>query len=262
MVSRQDVPGFHGAGMGRVGATSREAAPDRPHQHDDQPPGAHPLGDQEILVLAWFSASSMQDPEVRARLWAAWGMCPRHSLGFVAVEASIYHGWLFAPAILYEDLMERAAGALEPRRVNGRWRTIAALQPSEPCLLCADGLTAAAQAPATAASLVGAARDLAPLRGLAAVLRPHWQPWVCGRCSGSGGPLRCRPHLIADLTARSAVDLAVQRATVQELVYHLHAYARSFGWATRGTESDADRAALLGAIGWCGGWELILRYLT
>jgi hypothetical protein len=130
--------------MGRVGATSREAAPDRQHQHDDQPPGAHPLGDQEILVLAWFSASSMQDPEVRARLWAAWGMCPRHSLGFVAVEASIYHGWLFAPAILYEDLMERAAGALEPRRVNGRWRTIAALQPSEPCLLCADGLTAAA----------------------------------------------------------------------------------------------------------------------
>jgi hypothetical protein len=262
MVSRQDVPGFHGAGMRRVGATWREAAPDGPPREDEQPADVHPLGDQEIVVLAWFSASSMQDPEVRARLWSAWGMCPRHSLGFVAVEASIYRGWLFAPAMLYEDLMERAAGALEPRRINGRRRMIAALQASEPCLLCADGLTAAAPAPATAASLVEVARDLAPLRGLASMLRPRWQRWVCGRCSGSGGPLRCRPHLIADLTARSAVDLSAQRAAVQELVRHLHAYARSFGWATRGTESDADRAALLGAVGWCGGWELILRYLT
>jgi hypothetical protein len=35
----------------------------------------------------------------------------------------------------------------------------------------------------------------------------------------------------------------------------LTVYSRSFGWGSRNSDTDRDRAALLSAVGWRTGWE-------
>ncbi len=79
------------------------------------PPGParhHPLGPLEITYVSELGAGRLDDLATRVRLWTSWGMCQRHALGFLAVEASIEDGWLFQAAVLYAEIMERAEHAL------------------------------------------------------------------------------------------------------------------------------------------------------
>ncbi len=221
----------------------------------------HPLGDLEIQYLCLFGADAIDRPETRVQLWMAWGMCHRHALGFLAVEASLHQGWLFRPAIVYDDVIDRGRYALAPRRLFERARVGASLREAEPCQPCALGLTPDEPAEPEAATIVDEGRGLDPLRSFASETRRHWERWVCGKCAGSESPTRCRLHLAEDLDAGRGAGLPSQRVLVEDLSSHLRAYARSFGWSSRGTETAADRAALIGAVGWCGGWESILRFL-
>lgn len=64
----------------------------------------------------------------------------------------------------------------------------------------------------------------------------------------------CRPHLVAALRRGEPVDVEREAAGVRSLLDHLRQYARSFRWEYRNTETVEDRAALIGALGWCSGW--------
>jgi hypothetical protein len=73
------------------------------------------LSDGEIYFLWWFIQGSIMSPMTRKRLWNGWGMCERHAWAFIAVEAAFRGDYLMGPAILYEDLMQRALASFFPR---------------------------------------------------------------------------------------------------------------------------------------------------
>ena len=219
---------------------------------------AHPLGDAEIHFLWWFSQGSIMDPDVRRRLRRAWGMCGRHAAGYLTVEASLRHGYMHGPALLYEDLMERATATLTAGGMLRNLRIASRLQRAGPCLLCEMGYQQGREAPPSAADVVVEGRDVSYLRDFAGVCRRYWEPVVCSRCAGERGTARCREHLAEDLERGRLHDLASQRALAGHITRHLINYARSFRWEHRGTETEEDRAALIAAAGWCSGWDGLL----
>jgi hypothetical protein len=96
--------------------------------------------DGEAHFLWHFMQGSIMVPETRRRLRRAWGMCARHSFGAVAVEAAFRPRFLHGPALLYEDMMERAVTALKER--PGPFQAVRLarrLRAAGPCLMCELG---------------------------------------------------------------------------------------------------------------------------
>jgi hypothetical protein len=58
------------------------------------------LSDAEVYFLYWFIQGSIMNPDRRRRLRDAWGLCERHTCGYVTVEAAYYNGSLHGAAIL------------------------------------------------------------------------------------------------------------------------------------------------------------------
>ena len=225
------------------------------------PDEGRPLSDGEVHFLWWFIQGSIMDLHTRQRLWRAWGLCARHAWGALTVEAAFRPSLLHGPALLYQDLMERAWRAFPRRGPAQAWRLLWGLRARGPCLMCAAGLGAETPG-AAAAEILLQGRDPRNLRALAAQTRPYWEPTVCGCCGGSGMPVRCRPHLLAAIARGEPLDLSLQRALVEETARRVAVFARSFRLECRGCETTADRAALLTAVGWCSGWGPALQQLV
>ena len=181
-------------------------------------------------------------------------MCGRHAWGALGVEAAFRHGFLHGPAALYQDLMERAVrafrlwGALQSQQLARRLRATGS------CMMCEMGLGADSHG-AARAELLQQGRDPGELLSFAEATRRYWWRSVCGRCFDDGSLLRCRPHLLEDLSRAGVEDLARHRVLVKDLLEHFTVYRQSFVWGYHGTETDGDRAALISAVGWCSGWQ-------
>jgi len=89
----------------------------------------------EVHFLWFFIQGSIMVPDTRAQLRRAWGMCRRHSFTLLAVEAAFRHGYLHGPALLYEDLMERALAAFNLRGPLQEIRVAHRLRDTGPCLM-------------------------------------------------------------------------------------------------------------------------------
>jgi hypothetical protein len=200
-------------------------------------------------------------PETRWRLRRAWGLCARHAWGAVAGEAAYRHGYLHGPAKLYEDLMERALRAFDPRGPGRAHRVAWRLRARGPCLMCDSGLQRASGGGAPAA-LLERGRDLRALRELAERTKPYWGPVVCGRCADSPSNARCRVHFLEDTLGPWPRPVDEHRALVAYVLARLAVYSRSFVWGYHDTESDEDRAALLSAVGWCSGWRGLIALIS
>jgi len=226
-------------------------------------PGPEPwrLSDGEIHYLYWYIQGSMMVPDVRARLRRAWGFCGRHAWGALAVESAFRPSYLHGPALLYQDLMDRARRAFH---LTGPWqarRVARRLRPTGVCLMCDMGLHRASRG-AAREDIIDRGRDVETLRAWAADRRQFWWRTVCGRCLGDGSPARCRPHLREDALSDQVVDLTPHRALVEDVLAHLTIYSRSFRWECQGSDTEEDQAALISAVGWCSGWEVWLPLLA
>ncbi len=237
-------------------SASRSASPDRAI-----PPRGEPLSDGEVGFLWWFIQGGIMDSEVRAHLHRGWGLCPRHSFAFLAVNAAFCHHYLHGPAVLYADLMTRArdafalSGPLHETRLQHR------LRESGPCHICNQGLGPASAGFASPEHLV-IGRNTDNILGFLRETQPFWMPALCGRCSGTAAAPRCRPHLVEELAEGTLRDLARQRALVENITRHLLNYEQSFRWEFNGTDTLEDRGALVGAVGWCSGWEALLHVIS
>ncbi len=212
------------------------------------------LSDGEIHYLWWYIQGSIMEPDVRRRLRQAWGMCGRHAWGALAVEIAFRPRFLHGPALLYEDIMGQAQRALD---VGGLWparRLARRLGATGPCLMCEMGLTARSCARG-AEHVIAQGRNVEPFLSFVRRRRAAWVRGVCGRCAGTAASARCRIHLRTEAAAVPALDVAPHRALVAEILRHVTAFARSFRWEYRGTETEADEAAVVSAIGWCSGWQ-------
>lgn len=215
----------------------------------------------EVNSLWWFMQGSIMDPDVRWRLRDGWGLCARHTAAWLQVEAAFHHRYLHGPALLYSDLMERAraafnvpaalpAGRVATRLIGRR------LTPRRPCHLCDQGL-----GPDSAGFLpddrLQAGRDPSSLRAFMQETRALWNPHVCGVCAAGAGAARCRAHLCEEIHA-GATEIEPHRARVDDIAHHVKRFDDSFRWEKRGTDTVEDRAALVSAAGWSGGWRGLL----
>ena len=218
------------------------------------------LSDGEVHFLWWFIQDSIMNAETRDRLRRAWGMCARHASALLAVETADRHGWMHACTILYLDLIERGLNALMVRGLFGDERVLRTLHATGPCLMC-ELAVGRAGGGAASADLLARGRDERQLEAFARETEPHWSALVCRRCTPqANGPL-CRPHLIAGHPFDLADELRSQRAHLGYVARHLIAYARSFRWEERDTDTPEDRAALIEAVGWCSGWSGVLAII-
>lgn len=218
------------------------------------------ISDGEADFLWWFIQGSIMDADVRARLYAHWGLCPRHALAFFVVEAAFRPHLIHGSAILYHALMQRAQHALDARGLHalapsGLVRR--ALRASGPCHMCSLGYGPRSTGNAPAERLAQG-RDFANARAFARDNRRGWLPYICGQCAGTGVGPPCRRHLIESAGHDGGAALRAAHATVADIAAHLARFERAFRWDSRDTDTDEDRGALVAAIGWCSGWSEIL----
>ncbi|KZE33552.1 hypothetical protein [Crenobacter luteus] len=213
----------------------------------------------ELAFLWWFIQGSIMDADVRNGMLRAWGLCERHTLTWLRVEAAWRHAYLHGPAVFYLDLMEHAERTfVRWGRVSVRWLA-RRLCTEGVCHLCA--MTSAP--PSTADRLdprLLCGQDAGPLRAFMRETEPDWRPFVCGVCAGSSGLARCRRHLCDDLARAGAATLPRQREAVETMAARLARYDASFQWELRGSDRREDRAALICAAGWSAGWRDLLAF--
>jgi hypothetical protein len=220
-------------------------------------PETHPLSPGEVAFLRSFVQGSIMIIETRARLRQAWGMCQRHGVGALCAEAAWRHGYLHGPAIMYADLMGRAVRAFGARGPALRGQLRYRLRERGLCLMCDLGFGPQSQGFITP-DVLATGRNPRYLTEFMRSTEPHWAKSICGTCAGDGAAPRCRMHLLEALRSDAVVDLTAQRALVERIYHHVERFSRSFGWDERGTETAADRAALVSAAGWCAGWGALL----
>lgn len=219
------------------------------------------LSEGEVHFLWWFIQGSIMDLETRRRLWRAWGMCERHGSAWLSVEAAFRHCYLHSLAIVYSELMERASRAFEMSGPLAGTRLARRLRLRGPCLMCELELGPDSSGGFVSAERVAEGRDLSQLRRFMAESARHWRGAVCGRCASTAAASRCRVHLLLDLERDPAIELAPHRALVAKIAAHVVRYSVSFRWEQRGTDTAEDRAALVSAVRWCGGWSALLGAL-
>lgn len=217
------------------------------------------LSNGEIHYLWWYIQGSIMSPFVREKLRKAWGMCERHAWGAIFVESSFRNGYLHGPAVLYEDLMERAATSFQARGPGVFPRAVHRLRSRGTCSMCEMGLSPNSPGMASP-QVVERGRDLTIIREMARRTFSHWEEMVCGKCSGGDSRIRCRPHLVSE-TGLGKGAYQLNRDLVLAILERVTRYCRSFRWEFRGTETDMDLAGLLAAVGWCSGWKPLLELL-
>jgi hypothetical protein len=218
------------------------------------------LSNGEIHYLWWFIQGSIMSSSVRQRLWKGWGMCERHAWGFISVETAFRQGYMHGPAVLYEDLMNRAQSGFVIRGPMQGWRIMRYIRAKGPCLMCEMEYGPHSKGKA-GPDRVQKGRDLSELQALARKTTPYWQKALCGRCAGNDSAQRCRTHLIQEISRGMIRDLSPHAALVDDIAKHIKIYARSFCHGYHGTETDEDAAALISAAGWCSGWKTFLSIM-
>jgi hypothetical protein len=222
-----------------------------------------PLSDGEVDFLWWFIQGSLMDAGVRARLYAHWGLCPRHALAFFIVESSFRPHLIHGCTILYAELMKRALKYLSTDGIHGLVPdrlTLHFLRVSGPCHLCdlGYGPQSAGNAPA---ERLEQGRDASCAIRFATENSNGWLPYVCGVCAGTDSVALCRPHLVAAMEREGVRCAASQAERVKVIASHMNRLDNSFRWEQRGTDTSEDRGALLAAMGWCNGWSSLLQGL-
>jgi hypothetical protein len=221
------------------------------------------LSNGEVDFLWWFIQGSIMDPGVRVRLYAHWGLCSRHSLAFFVVEAAFRPHLIHGCTILYGELMRRAIQVLDDRGIHSLVPSRVSrhlLHAAGPCHLCDLGYHERSEGNAPPDRLAQG-RDMTNAVRFAADNRRGWLPYVCGRCAGTDSPVLCRLHLIEAMEREGAQTAKSQHANIVSISAHLSTFENAFRWDLRGTDTDEDRGALIGAIGWCSGWTELVRSL-
>jgi len=218
------------------------------------------LSNGEVHFLWWFIQGSIMFPFTRERLRRAWGFCERHAWGAISVEAAFRSGFLHGPAILYEDIMERALACFDVQRPMKSRRLWKRLRQKGACMMCEEGYGPDSSGIARA-EIMKTGNDLTELRTFARRTMPYWEKAVCGICAGNASRQRCRIHLIQGSHGELIDDVSLHQELVHDIVRHLRTYSPSFQLEYKGTDTEEDQAALVSAAGWCSGWQLFLSII-
>ncbi len=218
------------------------------------------LSPGEIHFLWWFIQGSIMFPNTRERLRRAWGFCERHAWGALLVEAAFRRGYMHGPAILYEDIMEKAWAAFSGKIWLRKWQLRQVLKSKDPCLMCVMHYGPTSKGVARP-EIIQRGQDPAEFKKLCQRTQKYWEGMVCGLCTGWNSPALCREHLLAEAHRLASASFKIHKEFVGQIYDHICLYSRSFRWEFRGTETAEDEAALISAVGWCSGWKSLLQIL-
>jgi hypothetical protein len=208
-----------------------------------QRPGPLDATKADVRALLSVLDGSIQVPAVRRRLRQSWGLCSRHAWLLAVTEIELRGGVPFTTAVLYEDLLQRAARVLGRRLVTVSWR-VGSLRSPATCIACDGSEAAATWDPAAEAETGRVNRRARTTAGFRATAL-RWQHRSCPRCLGGSGPL-CRPHLLAG----EPVAVAPLAHELERLALRLRRERRT-AWAPT---ADAPLSSWVEALGWFAGW--------
>ncbi|MCQ9163953.1 hypothetical protein [Arthrobacter sp. STN4] len=231
------------------------------------------LTPEEVRQLWSFVHGDIMDGGTRQYLRGSLGLCPRHAWGHAVVEIELWQAGAglrgghqpFDVSVLYEDLLEYAAGEL--RKPLSWIHPGLAHQPtrSGACRICQeltgplpDGLRMG-YANSNSAALAVEANELTYTTAWCRETRSTWFPGVCPTCLGNDGadPLTlCRWHLTAHgpISRDTGYAVADRLLEIRQRLLRLVASMTDHGEpATAG-----DDAAWVEALGWFAGWALPL----
>ena len=203
------------------------------------------LRPSEVKEMWWFFDGSVNVVEVRHHLWRSWGFCSRHAWAFALAAAELRAG-LLQPAVLYEDLVGRAAAAV--RRARTEAGVLKALSARDSCFTC-DYCARSEDDPhfSEKTQQVNLREESTALVVESA---PVWRPRSCPQCLGGQG-IPCRPHLLSG-DVRPPSDLAER---LSALAGRMHVFRRSLLW--RGpSASEQERASWVEVLGFFAGWAV------
>lgn len=200
----------------------------------------------EVKQIWWFLDGSVNTVDVRHHLWRSWGFCPRHTWTFVFAAIELRGGVPFQPAVLYEDLVGRAAAAARSgRRTQG---ILKSLQSGDSCLTC--DYCANAEQDSNFSGEADRVNTRPRVAKLLADSHAVWKELSCPACLGGEG-IPCRPHLL-DGTVGVPDDLGARLGRLYE---RLHVFMRSMTW--HGPVADEEqKASWVEAAGFFGGWAV------
>lgn len=182
---------------------------------------------------------------VRRRMVRSWGPCPRHAWAQAIVEIELRGGVPFTIAILYADLVTRAARALVAADASQAQHVLA---PRDACVTC--DYCEFAEPDTAFAERTQRANQRRRVGAMLAATRFEWEPAACPTCVPGAAGLPCRPHLVA----RQADLVAGLPGYLDGLAERLHVFQKSMTW--RGpTATAAERASWVEALGFFAGWR-------
>ncbi|MFT4063647.1 hypothetical protein [Paraburkholderia sp.] len=187
-----------------------------------------------------------------------WGFCQRHTLGLLAVCASIPRAGLHTAGTLYQRVTGNAIAVLR-RCASAGAGNARSLRNDEPCPMCELGLDENSTGLIRREWLT-LPHSLERLQALLNDTVERWSPLVCSTCVHlASGPL-CRPHAAEALLAGGDADMSTldrQVAVLDALDRQLSTYLETFLPESTGVDAGEGLAALIAAAGWCSGWELL-----
>ncbi|RFU44264.1 hypothetical protein [Paraburkholderia sp. DHOC27] len=224
-----------------------------------------PFSDGELAFFRRFIREpSASRNSMLASTVEQWGFCERHTLGLLAVCASIPRAGLNAAAVLYQRMIRNAAVILQ-RCASTDDGCAHLLRNEEPCPMCELGLNE------NSAGLIrrewlALPQSLERLRSLLNDTYDRWSPLVCGTCVHlATGPL-CRRHAADALpVGREAIGVSTsdvcavdgELALLDTLDQQLSTYLATFLPESAGVDTGEGVATLIAAAGWCTGWEML-----
>ncbi len=242
-------------GEGRP-AAPRPGAPAWP-SHSTEAGTAALAGDLSFSMVEarqlWsFLDGAIMDVHVRHQLWRTWGLCPRHAWGYAIAEIEVRGGRPFSTAILYEDLVGRAAGLAGSRALP--WRlALARLRTRGVCFTCDYVALARSHTDTGLGDVLARMNDRRRTTVLLAASRREWRARACPECLAGEGPV-CRPHLLAGV--RPPGGRRRLAGALWDLRRRLHVLVRSMTW--RGPVAGAaEEASWVEALAWFGGWRFL-----
>ena len=219
------------------------------------------LSPGEIHYLYWYIQGAIMEPETRQELRKAWGFCERHAWAAMIVESAFRHSYFHGPSIVYEDIMGRAVTAFEFSGPLQNLRLKTRLREKGSCIMCEMGYGPRTEGHVRM-EIIETGGNPGHLRSFALKTEKYWARTVCGRCAANESAIRCRRHLIEDLTEESCDDrISGHRELLRNLYGHLTVYARSFRLEYHGIATEEDMAALISAVGWCSGWKPLFQII-
>jgi hypothetical protein len=220
----------------------------------------HPFSDGELAFFRRFirhpstGSNGMLDCAIER-----WGFCQRHTLGLLAVCASIPRAGLNTAGLLYQRTIQNAITVLR-RCASTDVSYSHSICGEEPCPMCELGLNEHSTGLVRREWLT-LPHSLERLQWLLNDTFERWSPFVCSTCvSSAAGPL-CRTHADAAMLAGGAPfdesALGQQLVALEALDRQLLAYLETFLPESAGVDTGEGVAALIAAAGWCGGWKMM-----